>query len=186
MSRKHRVNKGAVLFLILIIGIISYLVSLSVMRSKDEIDIKKFCTDYLAIETQLHMLPEKYRTDSPDISAEELSACIKDMNDTVKLYFIDNENAYSYLIETLERSLTQQAGGGDVLTIFSKSIISVNITEYREDFVDVQIISQMSYSYSTDSSMAGNTIRVADNMTVQKVNGKWKVVYSHFKSPDDI
>lgn len=184
MSRKIKINKGAVLFALLLIGIISYLVGLSIVRGQDEADIKKLCTDYIAIETQLNMLPEKYRTSDPQISAAELQACIQDMKDTVKLYFIDNENAYTYLTQSLERSLTQQAGGGSVLIKFNKSVISFDGFSYRDGLVNVQIHSQMSYEYETDGESRSDNGIVSDEMTVQKVDGKWKVVYSNLSTPD--
>lgn len=184
MSRKLKINKGVVLFLILIIGIISYLVGLSVIRSKDENSIKNFCTSYVSLEAELYMLPEKYRTGSTDISAKELESCIKDMKDTIKLYFVDNENAYSYLIQSLELSLTKQAGGSDVLTMFNKSITDFKIVEYRNDFVDVQITSRMSYAFESDTAATNSgSFTVNDNMTVQKIDGKWKIVYSNLFNP---
>ncbi len=187
MSRKIRINRGALLFIILLIGIITYLVVLSVTRGKDEALIKDLCSDYITIETQYDALPEKYRSDGIDMPAEELNNYINDMKDAIKLYFIDNENAYGRLINSIESSLIRQAGGGAKISKFTKNIIAFTEFEYRGDVVEVSMQCQNQFEIISDSnSVAENNYLSDDSIIVQKVDGKWKVVYSNVKSPFDI
>ena len=178
MFRKIRINRGALLFILLIIGIITYLVMLSFVRSKDETDIKELCNAYISVETNLNMLPEKYRDGVTKIPAEELDAHIQDMKDIIKLYYIDNDDTYDYLIKKLEASLTRQAGGGDVRSKYTKTIISFDGFVYRDNFVEVSISTQTEREDIHNGEIYSNKFITEDTLIVQKVNEKWKLVYS--------
>lgn len=184
MSRKIRINRGALLFILLIIGIITYLVMLSFVRSKDEADIKALCSSYVSVETDLNMLPEKYRDGSYKISAEELDARIKDMKDAIKLYYIDNEKAYNYLVKNLEASLTLQAGGGNIIKSYSKVIVDYDDFIYRDNYVEVNFTTETVREDILNGEETSKSFLIDDTLIVQKVDGKWKVVYSSLNNGD--
>lgn len=187
MSRKIRINRGALLFIVLIVGIITYLVVLSFTRGKDEVEITELCKEYISIETSYDMLPEKYRSVNADITSDELDAYIQDMRDAVRLYFIDNENAYGRLISSIESSLIRQAGGGAKISKFNKNILAFTEFVYRGDVVEVYMQCQNQYEINSDSSSVAEDNTVTDDsLIVQKINGEWRIVYSNIKSPFDI
>lgn len=178
MSRKIRINRGALLFIFIIIGIMTYLVMLNFTRAKDEAEIKELCTTYVSVETDLNMLPEKYRDGVIKIPAEELNSRIQDMKDIIKLYYIDNEDTYDFLVKKLESSLTLQAGGGDLIKKYTKTIVSYDDFIYRDNLVEVHFTTDTERENISNGESYSDSFFTDDTLIVQKINGKWKLVYS--------
>ncbi len=187
MKRK-KINRGLILTFAVVLGVAVYLVGLEAVRSKDKEEIKKVCEAYLQMEVAYHMLPEEYRKEQPDIAGPALDEYIRKMQEEITSYYVDNEQCYRYLLERLEENLRAQAEGKGVIYQFEKNIRRYESLSFNGNTVKVTFTSFSTLdgppggpgSEENRMESQGDTI---DEITLQKVDGKWKVVFSNLSYP---
>lgn len=184
MKFMKKLNKGVVLLAFVIIAVAIYLSVNAVTESKDKTKIKELCEEYVAKEISYNMLPEQYRSDGTKIATNELDTYIKQMKEELSDYYVDNEQCYSYLLNNLEESLQNQQKGLSVVSAYEKSIIKFDKITFYDDSASVQISCNTTYEGTVPTGEINNlNSQTIDTITLQKVNGKWKITYSNLINP---
>lgn len=180
MKLSKKINRGFLLLIVLIIAVSVYLISSAVMETKEKKQIVSLCKEYVGKEISYYMLPEQYRSNPDSMGADELSAYIGKMKETLKFYYVDNERSYIYLLDSLEDSLKSQQKGLDVVLEYEKEIVKFESIIFHGNSVSVKFTCNTVYS-SEDSQSSSQT---SDYMTLQKDGGEWKVTYSNLTYPE--
>lgn len=188
MKTLSKVNRGLILTIVVILGVAAYLVGVSLSQAGDREEIKKVCAQYIQTELQYRMLPEANRKEDPGISQTDLTAYIDKAKAEIKSHYVDNEICYKYLLEEIETSLKQQAKGQGVVYSYEKDVRSYTDFVFDKDSASVVVTCNTSYNGPDRYSMSQSTVKkntvTKDQMTLQKVDGKWKVTYSYLESYD--
>ena len=61
MKFLKKINKGCILTLIVLVGLICYIVNLEVGRNKEKGAIQEACINYLTFENKYTLLPSEYQ-----------------------------------------------------------------------------------------------------------------------------
>lgn len=186
-----KINRGVILTVVVLVGVAGYLIGLEAMHSSARKEIQQICEKYVAAELQYYMLPQAYRTESPQISEQELERYMTAMRDELKGFFVDNEQTYRYKLKELEENLTAQSKGEGVVYEYKKEIVRYKI-EFDGNTASVTLTSTTTYdgpvsSYSSKTGASSRqtlTGEVTDRLSLQRVNGEWKLTYAALYLPD--
>ncbi len=182
MKLLKKINRGLLLLIVLIIAVSIYLIASAVTDTKEKKQIVSLCEEYIGKEISYNMLPEQYRENPTSMTAEELSAYIGEMKETLKSYYVDNEKSYIYLLDSLEENLKSQHKGLNIIYDYEKEIAKFDSITFHGNSVSVKLTCNTAYS-SEDSQASSQT---SDYMTLQKDGGEWKVTYSSLVYPESI
>lgn len=86
----RKVNLGAVVSVVLLIGIAVYIVTMTIVHQDLDKESQKFLSSFFAEDADWRTIPEEYRTDS--------EGYIKSIEKEVKKYFYDDD-VYQYYID---------------------------------------------------------------------------------------
>lgn len=186
-----KINKGLLLTIIVLIVLIIYLKGVEKQREADKTAIKTSCEEYINLIDNLMVLPE----DMQNLSEENEQKIQDNINNELKKVMIDNEDAIElqsqYVLE-----IVKQSNENKIITNCKKNIDKISKYEFDGDQVVVKFSSNLETSYKyinteTNEEEEKQNIQSTsrDEITLQKVDGKWKIVYSYldyYQSSSDL
>jgi len=188
MKYFSKINRGAILTALIIIAVICYLITNSVMQNREKPEIKQICETYLQKEISYNMLPLEYRVDKPAMIETVLNDYLALMKKDIIEFYPQNEQYYKFVIQTLTNDLTNQAKGTRVVFQYEKKIIRYDSILFDKDTVNVQFTSSTTME-AKDINNIGSTAKdkitqeTQDNIILQKIGGKWKVIFASISRP---
>lgn len=188
MNYLSKINRGAILTTLVILGIASYLIATAAVQNKEKPVIKQICEAYIQEEVSYNMLPDSYRKDDPDMNASALDDYIAEMEKDIIAYYPDNEQYYKYLIASRTADLTAQANGNGVVFQYTKTILRYDSITFDGDTAEVGMTCSTTIE-TKSSGMSGSSLNdkftedMTDNIILQKIDGKWKVLYASINRP---
>ncbi len=176
-----KINKGLLLTIIVLIVLITYLKGVEKQREADKTAIKTSCEEYINLIDNLMVLPE----DMQNLSEENEQKIQDNINNELKNVMIENEDAIElqsqYVLE-----IVKQSNENKIITNCKKNIDKISKYEFDGDQVVVKFSSNLETSYKhvnteTNEEEEKQNIQSTsgDEITLQKVDGKWKIVYSY-------
>jgi hypothetical protein len=189
MKLLRKLNRGAILTFVIVLGVVIYLIVLSAGRQAEIPRIKVAAEQYVQAEIAWQMLPEKYRVEKASMPDAEYQAYIADLSVKIRSLYIDNEPIVQSLIRRLKVDLVQQAKGQGVVFAFQKTISKYERFEFDGDLVTVTMTTQT--IYDGPSGTGGGTARMktvgetTDTLILQKVADQWKIVFANLVRPYD-
>ncbi len=176
-----KINKGLLLTIIVLIVLIIYLKGVEKQREADKTAIKTSCEEYINLIDNLMVLPE----DMQNLSEENEQKIQDNINNELKKVMIENEDAIElqsqYVLE-----IVKQSNENKIITNCKKNIDKISKYEFDGDQVVVKFSSNLETSYKhvnteTNEEEEKQNIQSTsgDEITLQKVDGKWKIVYSY-------
>jgi len=189
MKFLKKINRGLIVTVLILIVLIVYLVVQSISHDSAEPVIKDICEKYISTVTSYKILPEEYMSDNSEMQQADLEKYIQNMTSDIKSFYADNEQNYSYLIKSCKESLENQAKGKEVIYNYKKDIVSFEKIIFNRNTVTVTIRKNNTYNGTDDAvgsireSISGQT---TDTITLQKINGEWKIIYADLQQPDNV
>ncbi|MEG0770835.1 MAG: hypothetical protein RR436_02950 [Clostridia bacterium] len=187
-----KINRGVILTAVILIGVIIYLVSLSVMQSGDKAPIEKVCKDYIASYNKYQLLPKVGNAEKPAMSQDELNVFFGELENELKPYFLGNTG--DTVIKNMKENLKNQAKGIDVVHKYEKEVISINNITFNKATAVVNLTTHTTFDgpshnlYKGDGSMptkreekSGDT---RDEIRLAKENGKWYITSAYLLTSD--
>lgn len=176
-----KINKGLLLTIIVLIVLIIYLKGVEKQREADKTAIKTSCEEYINLIDNLMVLPE----DMQNLSEENEQKIQDNINNELKKVMIENEDAIElqsqYVLE-----IVKQSNDNKIIINCKKNIDKISKYEFDGDQVVVKFSSNLETSYKhvnteTNEEEEKQNIQSTsgDEITLQKVDGKWKIVYSY-------
>lgn len=181
MKILKKINKGLLLTIIVLIALIFYLKGVENQREADKTAIRTSCEEYINIIDKLIVLPE----DMQNLSEENEQKIQENINNELKNVMIENEDAIElqsqYVLE-----IVKQSNENKIITNCKKNIDKISKYEFDGDQVVVKFSSNLETLYKhvnteTNEEEEKQNIQSTsgDEITLQKVDGKWKIVYSY-------
>ena len=189
MKILKKINKGLLLTIIVVAVLVIYLTNLEKQREADKTDIKKACEDFIALTDEFVVLPEDMQTYTGEISKENEEKIETQLKEALKKQMVDNDKAidiqYEYLVDKLQNGYETE---NEVKTKNKRTITKISGYEFDGNQVTVTIKTSTETTYKYKEDFTGEekerkdtNTSSSDEIVLQKVDGKWKVVYSYLQ-----
>lgn len=182
MKFLSRLNRGALLTAAVIIAVAIYLIIVMLSQNAQKPAIMDVCKKYVALEVKYSTLPDKYKTANPDMPKDEKDKLISNMTAEFNDALTNNEQMKNSIINRLKDSIEKQAAGVNVVSNYKNDILSYKNFTFSGNTVTVTIEAGVTYKLVSDA-VESAVFDSGDILILEKVGGKWKVVYSDLPHP---
>ena len=191
MKILRKINKGFILTVIVLVALSIYLIKLEKQREVDKEEILKICEQYIEFTNKYVVLPEENQKLTQQITETELNEYKEELRTKLSEQMIDNKDAvdlqYQILVSTLEGNFSKNS----IVTSISRTMKDKPKYEFDGDQVQVTFTAKLSKTEKylenendteEDAKTRNNTQDTyLDQINLQKVDGKWKIVYSNLQ-----
>jgi len=203
MKYLRKINKGFALTVVVVLILIIYIISVEISRNADKTAIESAIKDYIGLVNDCAILLEKDQKlyDLVNLSEEQkkqidaerkiaISTQTLKFETGAKEKFIDNSVAIKMQKERFEEFLEgENEPTKSFVTKFNKEITKFKKFVFDSDQVTVTFNSKVSKDIKylegeEEFSKKGDFSSQEETMTLQKVNGAWKVVYADLQYQD--
>jgi len=182
MKWHRKINRGAALALLLLIGIVVYLSWLAAARRDDLPVIRERASSYVQAELGWTMLPEAYRSASPDVPDAELASYAAQQEQVIRSWYIDHDAITDPLVRRMREGLETQAAGRDVILDYTKEILEVRSIVFEGDRATVMLRTRTSLEIAGRDGVF-NEEMYDDTVILQRDGDGWAVVYAALRMP---
>ena len=190
MKFLKKINKGLILTVIVLVVLILYFNNLEKQRDKDKPDIKKACEDFIELTDKYSVLPVELQTLQDNIPEEKVDDYIKQMKKDLADVMIDNQESINIQQKILEENLKYGYNVLEVRTNLSRKIQNVSSYQFENNQVTVSLKDNVEETIKTSDGLEeydkNNEFEASeDEIVLQKVDGKWKIVYANLQFDDN-
>lgn len=190
MKFLKKINKGLILTVIVLVVLILYFNNLEKQRDKDKPDIKKACEDFIELTDKYSVLPVELQTLQDNIPEEKVDDYIKQMKKDLADVMIDNQESINIQQKILEENLKNGYNVSEVRTNLSRKIQKVSSYQFENNQVTVSLKDNVEETIKTSDGLEeydkNNEFEASeDEIVLQKVDGKWKIVYANLQFDDN-
>lgn len=184
MKVLKKINKGLILTIIVLAALLIYISSIEKQRNSDKTDIRKACEEFIALTDKYVVLPEDMQ--KSEVSEEKVNEYVNQMKNDVEKVMISNTEAVKIQEQVIENNLRDSYNALDVRSKVSRKIKKINGYEFDGNQVTVKLNNQVEIVTKVfdeiESTKETETFEASsDEIILQKVDGKWKIVYSNLQ-----
>ena len=190
MKFLKKINKGLILTILVLIVLVIYFSNLEKQRASDKTDIKKVCESFIELTDKYSVLPEELQTLKGEVPEDKVKEYTNQMKKDLTEIMIDNQESVNIQQKILEESLRNGYSEGQVRTNWSRKIQKVSSYQFEKNQVTVSLKDNIEETIKTSDGIEeynkNNEFEASkDEIVLQKVNGKWKVVYANLLFDDN-
>lgn len=184
MKVLKKINKGLVLTIIVLAALLIYISGVEKQRNADKPDIRKACEEFIALTDKYVVLPEDMQ--KSEVSEEKVNEYVNQMKNDVEKVMISNTEAVKIQEQVIENNLRDSYNALDARSKMSRKIKKINGYEFDGNQVTVKLNNQVEIVTKVfdeiESTKETETFDASsDEIILQKVDGKWKIVYSNLQ-----
>lgn len=184
MKVLKKINKGLILTIIVLAALLIYISGVEKQRNADKPDIRKACEDFILLTDKYVVLPEDMQ--KSEVSEEKVNEYVNQMKSDVEKVMISNTEAVKIQKQVIENNLRNGYDALDVRIKMSRKIKKINGYEFDGNQVTVKLKDQVEIVTKVfdeiDSTKETETFDASnDEIILQKIDGKWKIVYSNLQ-----
>lgn len=184
MKVLKKINKGLILTIIVLAALLIYISGVEKQRNADKPDIRKACEDFILLTDKYVVLPEDMQ--KSEVSEEKVNEYVNQMKSDVEKVMISNTEALKIQEQVIENNLRDSYNALDVRSKVSRKIKKINGYEFDGNQVTVKLKDQVEIVTKVfdeiDSTKETETFDASnDEIILQKIDGKWKIVYSNLQ-----
>ncbi len=184
MKVLKKINKGLILTIIVLAALLIYISGVEKQRNADKPDIRKACEDFILLTDKYVVLPEDMQ--KSEVSEEKVNEYVNQMKNDVEKVMISNTEALKIQEQVIENNLRDSYNALDVRSKVSRKIKKINGYEFDGNQVTVKLNNQVEIVTKVfdeiESTKETETFEASsDEIILQKVDGKWKIVYSNLQ-----
>ncbi len=200
----RKINKGLILTIIVLVILVIYLIQVEKQRKQQEPEIQNACEEYIEVINENIILPEKYRQINIEISEEEFKTEVEEkIEEQLKEKMIKNQTAIEIQRDVLVSALKENNQDSQIMTSYKKQITKCKKMKFDGNQVTVTIETKVEanikyledeiYNTETNEYEVGNETNKIETFTtkgydeqiiLQNVEGKWKIVSSDLQYKD--
>ena len=190
MKVLKKINKGLILTILVLIVLVIYFSNLEKQRASDKTDIKKACESFIELTDKYSVLPEELQTLKGEVPEDKVKEYTNQMKKDLTEIMIDNQESVNIQQKILEESLRNGYSEGQIRTNWSRKIQKVSSYQFEKNQVTVSLKDNIEETIKTSDGIEeynkNNEFEASkDEIVLQKVNGKWKVVYANLLFDDN-
>lgn len=185
MKLLTKINKGLLLFVILLIVLAFYLIDLQITRNKDKPEIKEISKEYIEIFDQYSMLDQNNRKLERTISDSTYSKYLDEAKTKISRLLVDDQKVADSQMQNIKQNLDLQLKGDFVITSIDRTINSYDNFVFDANTVTVSIKSNVRVKYLQKNESVEKEIskQATDSISLIKKDGKWKISYANIAIP---
>ena len=182
----RKVNKGLILTIIVVIGLMIYLVNLEKQRNEEKTEIKSICEKFIEITDKYSVFPKEKQVINPNVNEEEYNQYITSMNKELKNVMIPNEEAVLIQYQAIEENLKNGYNELEARTNQRRTINKIIEYEFDNKRVTVRFENKVEqitkYFNGIEEQSEKKTFdALFDEIILQKIKGEWKVIYANLQ-----
>lgn len=183
----RKLNRGAIVSYVVLMSVALYLVALNVMQEREKPDIKAVCEAFVQADAAWRVLPVDYQNGETQMTEEEMTQFQSDMASDLDKYYVTNQIAFQNYLEGLT-SLQNARNVGKIplVTGFDSTIMKFTGFTFEGNTVTVSFETQISVESlnfaAGETSPSRTSGRVGNDISMQKENGEWKIVYANIST----
>ena len=187
MKNLRKINKGFILTLIVLIGLIVYLVGVEKQREAEKVNIIDTMERFIEVTDKYSVYPENINNLSKRVTAEESDKYIEEMKEELKKVMIPNEEVVKLQAQSIENVLKMVNQEREIKTETKRKIMKISDYEFDGDQVTVEFESvvEITRKYldeeGKEQTRQDKLISNYDEIILQKIEDEWKVVYSNLE-----
>ncbi len=195
MKNLKKINLGLVLTILVILAIVIYSISVEGQRKSSKEEIRKCCEEYVDLVDKYAVLPESAQVFGEDVKKVNLDAHFAEMEEKLKEVMVSDSAASienSILSDYVQRDLLNTTS---FVTSYDKQIVKIKSYDFDGNQVTVAFeakinIKQKYMDVNTETGESKERVKedtiegIRDTITLEKKDGKWKVVYSDLNFGD--
>ena len=186
MRLLRKVNKGLILTIIVLILLVTYCICVEKQRNADKTEIKKVCEKFINLADKYVVAPEKMQNTSQELSSANEEEIQKNLNNELKEIMINNPEAIEIQSSTIMEALKNGYTDKKMKIKNERTITKISNYEFDGNQVEVTFNSTLNVAYKyidngSEKEKTNTFNNSSELITLQKVDGKWKVVYSHLQ-----
>lgn len=190
MKKLKKVNKGAILTLIVLLILTIYLVNLEKQREEEKVQIKNICEKYIEFTDKYTVLPEELQKLPLQIVQKQTEDYNKEMETELKKLMIPNEEAVDLQYQILVSILKEGYNANEIKSKKERQIIKISGYEFERNQVTVTFKSRVKnttkyLNQNNEEQERQSTFETfEDEIMLQKVGEEWKIVYTNLQYND--
>lgn len=191
MKNLKKINLGLILTIITILAVVIYSVNLEAQRKSSKEDIRKSCEEYISIVDKYIVLPEELQKIEEDPKSVNLDDYNANMEQDLREAMVSEsavEIQKTILSDIAEKDLLNTS---TFIISYDRKIKKINSYNFDGNQVTVTFESKITTKQKyldvnietgeKQEKVKENNCEVeGDMITLEKKDGKWKVVYSNF------
>ncbi len=182
-----KINKGLILTLIVLLVLTIYLSNVEKQRIAEKEDIKKACEEFISSTDKYSVLPKEMQTLTEEVSKSKLDDYKKEMKTELQKLMIQNEESVKIQHQVLSSNLDNGYTSKEIRSELERKIIKISNYAFEGDQVTVTFKSKVETSTkylneeNKEQERQDSFDESNDEIVLQKVDGKWKIVYSNLQ-----
>lgn len=190
MKKLKKINKGAILTLIVLLILTIYLVNLEKQREEEKVQIKNICEKYIEFTNKYTVLPEELQKLPLQIVQKQTEDYNKEMETELKKLMIPNEEAVDLQYQILVSILKEGYNANEIKSKTERQIIKISGYEFEGNQVTVTFKSRVKnttkyLNQNNEEQERQSTFETfEDEIMLQKVGEEWKIVYTNLQYND--
>lgn len=190
MKKLKKVNKGAILTLIVLTILTIYLVNLEKQREEEKVQIKNICEKYIEFTDKYTVLPEELQKLPIQIAQKQTEDYKKEIETELKKLMISNEEVVELQYQILVSILKKGYNNNEVKSKTERQIIKISGYEFEGNQVTVTFKSKVKnttkyLNQNNEEQERQSTFETfEDEIMLQKIDEEWKIVYTNLQYDD--
>ncbi len=189
MRLLRKINKGLILTIIVLVLLVTYCICVEKQRNADKTEIKKVCEKFINLADKYVVAPEKMQNTSQELSSANEEEIQKNLNNELKEIMINNPEAIEIQSSTIMEALKNGYTDKKMKIKNERTITKISNYEFDGNQVEVTFNSTLNVAYKyidngSEKEKTNTFNNSSELITLQKVDGKWKVVYSNLNYYD--
>ena len=185
MKILRKINKGLILTIIVLLALTVYLANVEKQRKADKEDIKKACEEFINFTDKYSVLPEDMQKLTESVLESKVEEYKKEMKTELDKLMIDNEEAVKLQYQNLEFGLEDGYNNSEgIRTKLERKITKISSYEFEGNQVTVTFkakVKTTTKNLNEEQESQKSFDTDGDEILLQKVDGKWKIVYSNLQ-----
>lgn len=184
----RKINKGLILTIIVLSVLTLYLANVEKQRKEDKEDIKKACEEFINFTDKYSVLPEDMQRLTEPVLESKVEEYKKEMKTELEKLMIDNEEAVKLQYQNLEFCLDEGYNNSEeIKSKLERKITKISSYEFEGSQVTVTFKAKVKtatkyLNEENEEQERQNSFDTdGDEILLQKVDGKWKIVYSNLQ-----
>lgn len=178
MKRLKKINRGIILLVLALMGVVIYLFISAFTLDDDKSQITDTVKDYLNAEMSCYVISEDELTLS-NASEEKAMQLKHEIENKIKPYYVDHSALLDARAVSIFGDIISQAALDSYISDCKKQNIKVTDLSVKDNYAYVTVKSE------TVAVQNGNSVKnsVSDNLTLMKTKDGWRVASGSVASP---
>lgn len=183
-----KINKGAILTIIVLVALVIYLVGVENQRKEDKQIIKQKCEEIVGVIDECMVYPEDMQKLGEEISKEDQAKYEEQVKEKLAEKMIDNEEAVEIQSKILISNLNYQNDENEIRTKYKRNIDKITAYQFEGDQVTVTFLSTVQVEKKYKDALTGEEqtssqsfSTSSDEIVLQKIDGNWQIVYTNLQ-----